>query len=44
MRTCLDVLLHTIARRGEAVTIGRQHIKQTINPDGSISRIATIKT
>lgn len=44
-RVWLDVLLYTGPRRGDAVRIGRQHVKQTINPDdGSISRVATFKT
>jgi integrase len=43
-RVWLDVLLYTGPRRGDAVTIGRQHVKQTVNPDGTISRIATFKT
>lgn len=43
-RVWLDVLLYTGPRRGDAVQIGRQHVKQIVNPDGSISRIATFKT
>lgn len=43
-RVWLDVLLYTGPRRGDAVQIGRQHVKQTVNEDGSISRIATFKT
>ena len=43
-RVWLDVILYTGPRRGDAVEIGKQHVKQTINDDGSISRIATFKT
>jgi integrase len=43
-RVWLDVLLYTGPRRGDAVTIGRPHVKQTVNPDGTISRVATFKT
>lgn len=40
----LDVLLYTGPRRGDAVDIGRQHVRETSNPDGSISRVVTFKT
>lgn len=43
-RVWLDVLLYTGPRRGDAVQIGRQHVKKITNPDGSISRIATFRT
>lgn len=43
-RVWLDVLLYTGPRRGDAVQIGRQHVKQIVNEDGSFSRIATFKT
>ena len=43
-RVWLDVLLYTGPRRGDAVQIGRQHVKQTVDEDGNISRLATFKT
>lgn len=43
-RVWLDVILYTGPRRGDAVQIGRQHVKKVHNPDGSVSRIATFKT
>lgn len=43
-RVWLDVLLYTGPRRGDAVKIGRQHVKEIHNPDGSITRIASFKT
>jgi integrase len=43
-RVWLDVLLYTGPRRGDAVQIGRQHVKKIVNEDGSISRVATFKT
>lgn len=43
-RVWLDVLLYTGPRRGDAVKIGRQHVKEIRNEDGSITRIASFKT
>jgi integrase len=43
-RVWLDVLLYTGPRRGDAVIIGKQHEKDIINPDGSVSRVAQFRT
>ena len=43
-RVWLDVLLYTGPRRGDACRIGKQHVKEVINPDGITAKIATFRT
>lgn len=43
-RVWLDVILYTGPRRGDAVDIGKQHVKETKLSDGTIERVATFRT
>lgn len=43
-RVWLDVILYTGPRRGDAAIIGRQHIKDARNEDGSVTRVASWRT
>jgi integrase len=43
-RVWLDVLLYTGPRRGDAAIIGKQHERDIVAPDGSVSRVVQFKT
>jgi integrase len=43
-RVWLDVILYTGPRRGDAAVIGKQHVKDVRNPDGTISKVAQFRT
>jgi len=43
-RVWLDVLLYTGPRRGDASIIGKQHVREVRNEDGSISKVLQFRT
>lgn len=43
-RVWLDVILYTGPRRGDAAIIGKQHVKEARNEDGSVTRVASWRT
>jgi integrase len=43
-RVWRDVLFYTGLRRGDAVRVGRQHVTDAIQPDGSIVKVIELRT
>jgi integrase len=43
-RVWRDVLFYTGLRRGDAVRVGRQHVSQVIQPDGSVAKVIVLRT